>query len=121
MQITEIKKKEFEKQGYRVVGTHSVVKVCEWSKKAIRGEGVCYKCNFYGINSWRCVEMSPTHYCDHRCIFCWRDTTYAWPKWEGPVDEPKDIVEGCIKEWQGMIQGFKGNKISKTTQEWMKL
>jgi tRNA wybutosine-synthesizing protein 1 len=53
--------------------------------------------------------MSPTFFCDHRCVFCWRDIDYVWPKWQGPVDDPKDIVDGCIKAHIELLQGFKGN------------
>ncbi|MBI4147720.1 4-demethylwyosine synthase TYW1 [Candidatus Woesearchaeota archaeon] len=106
--IPELRRKQFEKEGYRVVGNHSVVKVCEYTKKALRAEDVCYKCTFYGIRSWRCVEMSPTYFCDHRCMFCWRDIKYVYPKWQGPVDEPDDIIDGCIQAWQGLLNGFKG-------------
>ncbi len=109
-QISEWQKKEFEKQGYRVVGSHAVVKVCEWTKKAIRGKDTCYKCQFYGINSWRCVEMSPTFFCDHKCVFCWRNTHYSTPAWIGPIDDPNTIIDGCIKEWQKMLCGFGGSE-----------
>ena len=53
--------------------------------------------------------MSPTFFCDHRCVFCWRDIEYVWPKWQGPVDDPKEIVDGCIKAHLELLQGFKGN------------
>ncbi len=103
------KRLDFERQGYRVVGNHSLIKVCEWTKKAIRGVDTCYKCKFYGIHSWQCVQMSPTHMCDHRCVFCWRDTKYTYPTWQGPVDNPVDIIEGCIREQVKYLQGFGGN------------
>ena len=108
--LTEEKRKKFEKQQYRIVGRHSVVKVCSWTKQCLRGKGNCYKNTFYGIKTWRCVEMSPTWLCDHRCLFCWRDTAYAWPKWQGPIDEPKEIVDGCIKEWRDLLYGFGGSE-----------
>ena len=41
--MDENKKKDLEKQGYRIVGNHSAIKVCHWTKRAIRGEDVCYK------------------------------------------------------------------------------
>jgi len=105
----ELKNKKRYSEGYRLVGNHSAVKICAYCKKAIKGQDVCYKNTFYGIESWRCVQMSPTFFCDHRCVFCWRDIEYVWPKWQGPVDDPKDIVDGCIKAHIDLLQGFKGN------------
>jgi len=105
----DLKNKKRYNEGYRLVGTHSAMKVCYYCKKALKGEDVCYKNTFYGIESWRCVQMSPTFYCDHRCVFCWRDIEYVWPKWQGPVDDPKLIVDGCIREHIKYLQGFKGN------------
>lgn len=114
----ELKNKKRYDEGYRLVGNHSAVKICGYCKKAIKGEDVCYKNTFYGIESWRCVQMSPTFFCDHRCVFCWRDIDYVWPKWQGPVDEPKDIVDGCIKAHVKLLQGFKGS--SKAVEERLK-
>ncbi len=105
----ELKNKKREEEGYRLVGNHSAVKICAYCKKAIKGQDVCYKNTFYGIESWRCVQMSPTFYCDHRCVFCWRDIEYVWPSWQGPVDDPKDIVNGAIEAHVELLQGFKGN------------
>ncbi len=104
-----LKNKKRYGEGYRLVGNHSAVKVCEYCRKAIKGQDVCYKNTFYGIQSWRCVQMSPTFFCDHRCVFCWRDTDYVWPKWQGPVDEPRFIVDESIKAHVELLQGFKGN------------
>src|SRR3990167_1999953 len=92
----DLKNKKRYNEGYRLVGNHSAVKVCAYCKKAITGKDVCYKNTFYGIESCRCV-------------FCWRDIDYVWPKWQGPVDDPKDIVDGCIKAHIELLQGFKGN------------
>ena len=44
-------KKNLEKQGYRVVGNNSAVKICNWTKKSLTDKGVCYKEKFYGIKS----------------------------------------------------------------------
>ena len=106
--VSNALRKDFEKQQYRIIGNHSVVKVCEWTKKALRSCSTCYKNTFYGINSWQCVEMSPTWFCDHRCQFCWRDTNYSWPCWKGSIDKPKDIVTNCINEWKKLLFGFGG-------------
>ena len=104
--------KDLEKQGYRLVGNHSAVKVCMWTKKAIRCEDMCYKNTFYGINSHKCVQMTPSFLCKHRCQFCWRDIGFTPLRWEGKVDEPKDIVDGCIKEHIKYLQGFGGSSKS---------
>jgi len=108
--ISDLRKQELEKQGYRLVGKHSAIKICTWCKKAIRDQGVCYKKDFYGINSWRCIQMSPWFACTHRCLFCWRDVRdNLIPK---TIDSPKDIVDGCIKEQKKILQGFKGSETS---------
>ncbi len=105
----DLKNKKRYNEGYRLVGDHSTVKICTYCRKAIKGQDVCYKNTFYGIKSWRCVQMSPTFFCDHRCVFCWRDIDYVWPKWQGPVDDPRFIVDECIKAHVELLQGFKGN------------
>ena len=104
-------KKRLYVQGYRLVGNHSAIKVCLWTKKAIRGQDVCYKCTFYGINTHRCVQMTPAmNVCTHRCRFCWRSIEHTLPEWEGPIDDPKDIVDGCIKEHIKYLKGFGGSR-----------
>jgi tRNA wybutosine-synthesizing protein 1 len=35
--------KALTKQGYEIVGSHSGVKICRWTKSALRGRGSCYK------------------------------------------------------------------------------
>ena len=108
--IPELKKRDLYKQGYRVVGNHSAIKACLWCKKAIRKEDTCYKNTVYGINSHQCVQMTPAlQFCSNRCIFCWRDVDFTIPKWTGKVDDPKDIVDGCIKEHIKYLYGFGGN------------
>lgn len=40
-------------QGYKIIGSHSGVKLCRWTKAQLRGRGGCYKHSFYGIESHR--------------------------------------------------------------------
>lgn len=108
-QLTEAKREKLESQQYRLVGNHSAVKICFWCRKSIRGEAECYKNDFYGIESHRCLEMSPAITCNKRCKHCWRDTSVFSTGWQGPIDEPKDIVEGCTNARAKLLQGFKGN------------
>ncbi|MEA2036357.1 MAG: 4-demethylwyosine synthase TYW1 [Nanoarchaeota archaeon] len=114
--LTKKRKEDLYKQGYRVVGNHSAVKVCMWTKKAIKKEDVCYKKTFYGINSHMCVQMTPAlPFCGHRCTWCWRDIAFTKPKWQGKVDSPKKIVDGCIQDQITFLKGFGGNpKTNKT-------
>ncbi|MEM4282126.1 MAG: 4-demethylwyosine synthase TYW1 [Candidatus Woesearchaeota archaeon] len=114
-QLPEWKRERLENQQYRLVGRHSAVKICYWCKKSIRGQADCYKNDFYGIPSHQCLEMSPAITCNKRCRHCWRDTSVYSTGWVGPVDEPKEIVEGCIKERMKLLSGFKGNlKVDRT-------
>lgn len=109
--LTDEAKKEMEKQQYRIVGTHSAVKICGWTKKMIKGEGGCYKLKFYGIMSNQCLQMTTSISCANRCVFCWRG--YKSPvskEWRWNVDAPLDIMEGSIKEHHKLLAGLKGYK-----------
>ena len=109
--ISEAKKIDLEKQGYRLVGNHSAIKVCLWTKRAIRAEDECYKKTFYGINTHRCVQMTPALLnCSLRCQWCWRDIDHTKANWIGPVDEPIDIIDGCMAAQNEYLQGFGGNE-----------
>ncbi|MBW2989194.1 4-demethylwyosine synthase TYW1 [Candidatus Woesearchaeota archaeon] len=109
--IKEKKSKDLYNQGYRIVGKHSSVKACLWAKRSLKGEGHCYKQEFYDSISHRCVQMTPAlDVCTHRCLFCWRDVEFTKPVWKGGADDPKDIVDGCIKANTKYLEGFGGNK-----------
>ncbi|MBT3262182.1 4-demethylwyosine synthase TYW1 [Candidatus Woesearchaeota archaeon] len=103
-------KKALEKQGYRIVGNHSAIKVCYWTRECIREVDSCYKNTFYGISSNLCVQMTPAlNTCTLRCNWCWRDIEHTSKEWTGPIDDPKDIISGCIKEHKKVLLGFKGS------------
>jgi len=109
--ITDAVKANLEKQHYRIVGNHSTVKICGWTKKSLRNEGKCYKYWFYGINSHRCLQMSTNLSCANRCVFCWRD--YKAPvqkEWQSEIDDPKDILEGSKSAQKKLLEGFWGNE-----------
>ena len=59
----------------RGAGSHSGVKLCRWTKSMLRGRGGCYKHAFYGIESHRCMEATPSLACANKCVFCWRHHT----------------------------------------------
>lgn len=100
-----------KKQHYIVAGKHSVVQICRWNKHALVGEGECYKHKFYGIQSWRCCEISPAAvWCDNQCIHCWRamDATQG-NKLTKDLDEPETIIKECIKGRKKLLTGFGGH------------
>lgn len=109
--IPEDLKKTFYNQQYRFAGGHSAVKICEWTKKSLRGEGVCYKQRFYGIESHRCLQMTPSvAWCPNRCIYCWRsiEKTLKSPEKGEKVSEPSEIIDQCIEAQRLLLTGFKG-------------
>ncbi len=113
-QLHEQIKKNLEKSGYRFVGKyrHSAAKICEWTKKSLRGEGVCYKQKWYGIESHRCLQCTLSLFCMTRCIYCWRSfKAFIGEGVENPVDEPKDILNGLIEAQRSLLSGFGGNKM----------
>ena len=51
--ISDLQRKTLSKQGYQLIGSHSAVKMCRWTKAQLRGRGGCYKHTFYGITSYQ--------------------------------------------------------------------
>jgi tRNA wybutosine-synthesizing protein 1 len=106
--------KLLKRQGYGV-SSNTAVKLCTWLKKSLLDKGFCYKQQFYGIKSHRCLQMTPiVNLCTQNCLFCWRAMDYVRG---GKVDfdEPKKVVEDSINEQRRLIAGFKGDE--RTNQE----
>lgn len=106
------------KKIYGIVGKHSAIEICSWTKKALRGEGICYKQKFYGVDCHRCAQISPAFaWCHENCIFCWRPN--EWMKEiemdKNQVDQPEYLIEGFVSKRRELISGFKGYK--KTDKE----
>ncbi|KAJ1982738.1 Fe-S oxidoreductase [Dimargaris cristalligena] len=97
------------KQGYKVIGSHSGVKICRWTKAALRGRGFCYKHSFYGIQSHLCMETTPSLACANKCVFCWRHhTNPVGTEWRWQMDDPGFILEGALQNHYQMIKQLKG-------------
>ncbi len=116
MKIGPELKRVFEKQQYRIVGNHSLVKVCYWTKKSLSENRVCFKEKWYPpVESHRCMEITPYFGCNFNCLYCWRLHPGDRPnlKWkEFPLekyDEPSDIIENAIEARKKLLSGFKGN------------
>lgn len=116
--IPEKVKKVLKRQHYAIVGKHSAVQICRWTKKSLRDEGICYKEKFYGIKSHLCCQMSPAvMWCPNRCLHCWRAIELTIDnELKGKVDSPKQIIDGCIKSQRELLSGFKVDKNSKKKQ-----
>ncbi len=98
-----------KKQKYGISG-NTAVKLCTWLKKSLHDKGICYKEQFYGIKSHRCLQMTPSaNVCNHNCLFCWRVMEYVQGKFEN-FDDPKKVVEDSIREQRRLISGFKGDE-----------
>ncbi|MDD5337204.1 MAG: 4-demethylwyosine synthase TYW1 [Candidatus ainarchaeum sp.] len=101
---------------YSIVGAHSGIQICTWTKKALRGKGVCYKQKFYGVDCHRCAQVSPAlAWCSENCIFCWRPN--EWMKEikmrRSEVDEPAEIIAGVVEARKKLVSGIKGAQDSE--------
>ncbi|XP_046891939.1 S-adenosyl-L-methionine-dependent tRNA 4-demethylwyosine synthase TYW1 [Hypomesus transpacificus] len=107
--ITPALREALTKQGYKLIGTHSGVKLCRWTKSMLRGRGGCYKHTFYGIESHRCMETTPSLACANKCVFCWRHhTNPVGMEWRWKLDPPEKILLEAMENHQNMIHQFKG-------------
>jgi tRNA wybutosine-synthesizing protein 1 len=116
--IPENIKKTLRNQHYEIVGKHSAVQVCRWTKNSLRDEGVCYKEKFYGIKSHLCCQMTPSvMWCPNKCLHCWRAVELTLgDKLPKEINSPKEIIEGCILAQRKLLQGFNIDKNSKKKQ-----
>ncbi|MFA7161563.1 MAG: 4-demethylwyosine synthase TYW1 [Candidatus Methanomethylophilaceae archaeon] len=97
-----------EKQQYRIYRDHSAVKMCHWFKESLIHGRSCYKQDFYGIRSHRCLQMTPAiNECSHQCVFCWRvqGKDFEVREWA----EPKEMLDALIEKQRKLITGFKGD------------
>ncbi|WP_309493374.1 4-demethylwyosine synthase TYW1 [Candidatus Hecatella orcuttiae] len=106
------------RERYQLVGAHSAVKKCSWLHQSLVHGRVCYKQKFYGIQSHRCLQMTPVAYhCLLQCLFCWRihpedlglrmrENEAALPA----VDSPEFIVEESLKAQRRILSGYKAHR-----------
>ncbi len=109
--IPEKIKTILKKQHYGIVGRHSAVQICKWTKSSLNNKGACWKEKFYGISSHRCCQFSPAvMWCENKCIHCWRPIEMNLGTKLKKIDESKEILDGIIKTRKKLLIGFKGNK-----------
>ncbi len=99
-----------KKQHYAIIGNHSGVKLCHWMRQSLLFKRECYKQTFYGIESHRCLQMTPAiNQCTHMCLFCWRHQGFTEKNFK-EIDDPKYILEKSIDAQRKLITGFKGDE-----------
>ncbi|GAB66817.1 hypothetical protein PCYB_101670, partial [Plasmodium cynomolgi strain B] len=107
--LTSNQRNKLTKEGYKIIGSHSAVKLCRWTKSHLRGRGGCYKHTFYGINSYQCMEATPSLACANKCVFCWRHhKNPVGTHWKWNKDDAEMIVQEALKKHKGMIKELKG-------------
>jgi tRNA wybutosine-synthesizing protein 1 len=107
--VTPSQAAALKKEGYKLIGTHSAVKLCRWTKHQLRGRGGCYKHTFYGITSYQCMEATPSLACANKCVFCWRHHKNPVGKeWRWKTDDPHFIVERAVQTHVQMIKEARG-------------
>uniref|UniRef100_A0A8C5E2Q1 tRNA 4-demethylwyosine synthase (AdoMet-dependent) n=1 Tax=Gouania willdenowi TaxID=441366 RepID=A0A8C5E2Q1_GOUWI len=96
----------------KVPETHvSVIVFYSFIKGERKGSsrGGCYKHTFYGIESHRCMETTPSLACANKCVFCWRHhTNPVGTEWLWKMDPAEKILEEAMEKHQNMIRQFKG-------------
>lgn len=106
-----------QKQGYQFFSKASTaaLKPCMWCKRALQGGDMCYKHQFYGIASHRCVQMTPTLRCNQRCLFCWRSFEHE-PKEEEECP-PETILTGIHRLQKKALAGYNAVLDNTVTDE----
>uniref|UniRef100_A0A8C1PUW0 tRNA 4-demethylwyosine synthase (AdoMet-dependent) n=1 Tax=Cyprinus carpio TaxID=7962 RepID=A0A8C1PUW0_CYPCA len=79
------------------------------STSMLRGRGGCYKHTFYGIESHRCMETTPSLACANKCVFCWRHhTNPVGTEWSWKMDPAEKIIQEAVENHKNMIRQFRG-------------
>jgi tRNA wybutosine-synthesizing protein 1 len=109
---------ELTDQGYQLTGKHSAVKLCYWTRASLTEGRDCYKGRFYGIESHRCLQMSPAiDSCNLHCRFCWRNQGWENDEMMEEYDDPEALLERSIAAQRRILSGFKGEK-SVSRERW---
>jgi len=104
-------KNKLVEEGYGLVGNHSAVKICLWTKHALRGDRGCWKEKFYGISSVGCCQMTPSlFHCENKCLHCWRNLDYTSNQKINDADNPEKILDRIVEARKKLLMGFKGRK-----------
>jgi wyosine [tRNA(Phe)-imidazoG37] synthetase (radical SAM superfamily) len=101
----------YTKTTYRIVGNnkHSSIKPCHWLEQRLstgRSNRNCYK-GVFGIQSHRCMQNTPSlPFCNHQCVFCWRDIEVGSLGSEFTVepDDPKLLIDDMLRHHKDIVK-----------------
>jgi len=101
----------YTKTTYRIIGEnkHSSIKPCHWLEQRLatgRDNRNCYK-GVFGVQSHRCLQNTPSlPFCNHQCVFCWRDLEYGSLGSEFVVepDDPKILIDEMLRHQKDIIE-----------------
>jgi tRNA wybutosine-synthesizing protein 1 len=97
-------------QGYQLTGQHSAVKLCYWTRQSLVQGRDCYKGRFYGIESHRCLQMSPSiDSCNLHCRFCWRNQGWEGDDMLVDYDDPELLLDRSLDAQRRILSGFGGD------------
>ena len=116
---------KLEKQGYHILGQRGAYKACQWQKKSLLHGDVCYKQRFYGIESHRCLQMTPVvDKCTQNCEFCWRvipsDIGCTWDQTHVSGDDvlpPEELLDATLIANLRSLGGYNPEIEPKVTEK----
>ena len=88
---------------------HTALKPCHWFEQKLmtgRENRNCYK-GVFGIQSHRCLQNTPSlPFCNHQCVFCWRDIELGALGSEFSVepDDPKYLVDEMLRHHMDIVK-----------------
>ena len=102
---------KYTKTTYRIIGKnkHTSIKPCHWLEQKLmtgRDNRNCYK-GIFGVESHRCLQNTPSlPFCNHQCVFCWRDIEVGSLGSEFIVeaDDPAFLIEEMLRHQQDIIK-----------------
>jgi wyosine [tRNA(Phe)-imidazoG37] synthetase (radical SAM superfamily) len=101
----------YTKTTYRIVGNnkHSAIKPCHWFEQRLmtgRDNRNCYK-GVFGIQSHRCLQNTPSlPFCNHQCVFCWRDVESGaiGSEFQVEPDDPSDLIDEMFRQQRDIVK-----------------
>jgi len=121
---TQLREK-LEHQGYDILGERGAFKACQWQRKSLLFGDVCYKQRFYGIESHRCIQITPlVDKCTQRCGFCWRvtpsDVSIDWNQTDVSEDDvlpPRNLLDAALMANQRALGGYNPEAGARVPEE----